>query len=138
MLEMTNGLAIKILIIDDDMEDTEMFTHAVAEVAPHVSCHAVNNPTRALSYLMENQIQPEYIFLDANMFLIDGKECLQQLRKLHWLNNTRIIMYSGYISESQVAEFKQLGADEYLHKPHSYEQLRSSLHALFSKRTVAQ
>src|SRR5688500_560159 len=110
---------MNILIIDDDTEDTEIFCHALKEVAPDINCRIVNNPKTALAYLTNNTNPPQYIFLDANMIFMDGKECLKELRKMEMLDSTRIIMYSGYLTEKQVADLKSLGADEYLHKPNS-------------------
>jgi CheY-like chemotaxis protein len=129
----TNNELMKILIIDDDTEDTEIFCHALKDVAPDVTCMVVNNPRTGLSYLTDNTQPPEYIFLDANMFLIDGKECLMQLRKIETLKNTKIIMYSGYLSENQIQEMKMLGADNYLNKPNSYDDLRKLLAQFFTE-----
>src|SRR5687767_11428895 len=100
-----------VLIIDDDAEDTEIFCYALREVAPEINCTVINDPKLALSVLASNSIPPQYIFLDANMTYMNGRDCLKQLRKLRKLNNTRIIMYSGYLSEQQVEELKSLGAD---------------------------
>ena len=127
---------MKVLIIDDDAEDTEIFCHALKDVAPDVNCLVVNNPRTGLTYLANGAESPQYIFLDANMCLIDGKECLRELRKIKSLNDTKIIMYSGYINERQLAEMKKLGADHYLNKPNSYEDLRRSLAELFVNKMI--
>jgi DNA-binding response OmpR family regulator len=121
---------MNILIIDDDAEDTEIFCHVLQELAPEINCTVVNNPRTAISYLSNNKEAPEYIFLDANMFLLNGKDCLKELRKISSLQPTKIIMYSGYISEKQVEELINLGANQYLHKPNSYDELKSRLSAL--------
>jgi CheY-like chemotaxis protein len=128
-----NKYLMKILIIDDDAEDTEIFCHALKDVAPDVNCLVVNNPRTGLTYLAGGTEPPEYIFLDANMNFIDGKDCLKELRKMEALKNTKIIMYSGYISEKQLEEMKKLGADRYLNKPNSYEDLRRILASVFVK-----
>jgi DNA-binding response OmpR family regulator len=125
---------MNVLIIDDDAEDTEIFCHALREVAPHINCLVVNNPRTGLSYLSGNTEPPHYIFLDANMYLIDGKECLKELRKMHSLDRTKIVMYSGYIPDRHFDELKKLGADQYLIKPSSYEDLRKSLAKFFEEQ----
>jgi DNA-binding response OmpR family regulator len=124
---------MNVLIIDDDAEDTEIFCHALKEVAPHVKCLVVNNPRTGLIYLSGNTEPPHFIFLDANMFLIDGKECLKELRKMQSLNQTKIVMYSGYIPEKHFEELQKLGADQFLIKPSSYEDLRKSLERFFKQ-----
>jgi DNA-binding response OmpR family regulator len=114
---------MKVLIIDDDVEDTEMFCDALKDVAPQVSCAIANTPSTGLDYVNGTlESPPLYIFLDANMAQ-DGKECLRQLRMIEKLKDTKIIMYSGYISDAQMLEFKMMGANEYVRKPNSYQQL---------------
>jgi PleD family two-component response regulator len=123
---------MKVLIIDDDAEDTEMFCDAMKDIAPQIICTVANNPSKGLDYINSTlDAPPRYIFLDANMSLVDGKDCLRTLREIESLNDTRIIMYSGYISNSQVEEFKQLGANEYVKKPDSYQQLLKVLQGVF-------
>jgi DNA-binding response OmpR family regulator len=68
------------------------------------------------------------------MFLLTGKECLKELKEIPVLKNTKIIMYSGYISEKQVEELIALGADRYLHKPNSYDELKSRLSEMLLAR----
>jgi len=115
---------MKVLIIDDDAEDTEMFRDALKDVAPHVSCTVANDSSSGLAFIHQTiDAPPQFIFLDANLSLVDGRECLQELRKIHHLKDTRIIMYSGYISPEQEEEFKNLGADEYVKKPNTYDHL---------------
>src|SRR5687767_12303227 len=113
---------MKVLIIDDDVEDTDMFRDALNDVAPFVTCTVANTPYTGLAHINNSSESPLYIFLDANMSRIDGKECLRQLRAMEKLKHTKIIMYSGHISDSQIEEFKNLGADEYVKKPDTYHQ----------------
>lgn len=122
---------MNVMIIDDDVEDTEMFLLALNEVAPHIVCQPIHNPKNALIQIKENELSPDIIFLDANMFLIDGKECLRELRKLPNLQHTKIYMYSGFINEKHVVELKSLGANDYINKPHSFEGLKNLLQSIF-------
>ena len=52
---------MNILIIDDDAEDTEIFCHALREVAPDVRCLVVNDPKTAIGYLHDNVTPPHAI-----------------------------------------------------------------------------
>jgi CheY-like chemotaxis protein len=127
--------AMNILIIDDDAEDTEIFCHALKEVAPDINCLVVNDPKTGIGYLKDNSQPPYAIFLDANMVLINGRECLIELRKIQKLKDTRIIMYSGYMSDKQIEEYRKLGADEMWSKPSSYDGLRKALSDFFVSRS---
>jgi CheY-like chemotaxis protein len=126
---------MNILIIDDDAEDTEIFCHALKEVAPEISCMVMNDPKTGIGYLRDNRHPPHAIFLDANMTMINGRECLIALRQIQQLKDTRIIMYSGYVSERQIEEYRELGANEVWNKPNSYDDLRKILSDFFVQRS---
>jgi CheY-like chemotaxis protein len=123
---------MNVLIIDDDAEDTELFCHALKDVAPHVNCSIMNDPIKELPDLeRKNTDAPDYIFLDGHMHLINGKECLKRLKQMEAISSAKVIIYSGHMAESQLKEFRELGMEQYIPKPTSYEQLRILLLNMF-------
>jgi len=61
-----------ILLIDDDDEDQEIFLSAVEEVSNSASCIAFSGATEALKKLATKDINPDVIFLDLNMPIMNG------------------------------------------------------------------
>lgn len=60
---------------------------------------------------------PDYIFLDLNMPLMTGKECLQQIRKLPRLSDVPVIIYSTSASQRDIQDSMELGASTFITKP---------------------
>jgi DNA-binding response OmpR family regulator len=66
-----------ILNIDDDSEDLELFCEVMESIDPKIKCLTAQTPDEAFLLLDETKLVPNYIFLDINMPVKDGKECLK-------------------------------------------------------------
>ena len=65
-------------IVDDDIDDQELFIEAVSEVDRSISCIPVSNCEEALAVLKSTKTDlPDMIFLDLNMPRLNGKQCLR-------------------------------------------------------------
>lgn len=62
---------------------------------------------------------PQLIFLDLNMPLVSGHECLKAIRNLSYLNSIPIITYSTTAIKDEVQSTYYGGANLYLQKPSS-------------------
>lgn len=121
-----------ILFIDDDPEDTELFCEAVfylkksdflAEKKEHVKCLALNNGCKTIEFLSDQKELPNYIFLDINMPMMDGKECLIYLKNHPKFSEIPVIMLSTALKGNQSTEFKSLGAYDCIQKPTGFKEL---------------
>jgi response regulator of citrate/malate metabolism len=118
---------MNILIIDDDPEDTMIFCEAAREVDPGITC-LVQHKCENIAYTLKNITVPlQYIFLDAYMSPTSGKECLKEIKKVVDPVKTTIIVYSGWLSDHQISEFKTLGANATMIKASNMESLKSWL-----------
>lgn len=126
-----------VLNVDDDQEDREFFCHALREVDPAITCLVAGSGMEALSLLQHLETLPDYIFLDINMPLMDGKQCLKALKGMIELQSIPVVMYSTSTNTHEIRECYQLGADDFLIKPNRYEKLVNDLNSIFalSKRT---
>ena len=104
-----------LLYVDDDKEDRELFSEAVAEINPAINCLLANNGADAMMKLTEETL-PDYIFMDINMPVMDGKECLQKIRTNPKLSHIPVIIYSTSSNERDVHECASLGANDFHHK----------------------
>ena len=114
---------MEVCIIDDDSEDTEIFCEALYEARKNLNCKIFHDGTEALDYFRTTEHSPSFIFLDANLAAVSGKECLLQLRQIQKLDKTKVIIYTGAITESLQREFLELGADNVLVKPARFSKL---------------
>lgn len=51
-----------ILLIDDDIDDADMFIEAINSLDENVTCLAETNPVKALEFLKSTKILPDLIF----------------------------------------------------------------------------
>jgi DNA-binding response OmpR family regulator len=71
---------------------------------------------------------PDVIFLDLKMPMMDGFECLADIRDLEKYANTPVIIYSTSYHPKEIIRLNEMGASLYLQKPSSYNQLKTLLH----------
>jgi CheY-like chemotaxis protein len=130
----TNGALKTCLLVDDDEDDREIFCLALAEADPTVKCIQAKDGREALNLLNDKSFVPDYIFLDLNMPLMNGKECLAEMRKRRDLDGIRVIIFSTSSSDRDIQETKQLGASGFIKKPPLTSTLAKNLSELFNNR----
>lgn len=117
-----------IMIVDDDSEDRELFREAIAEIAPSINCFSAKDGKEAVHVLTnELVILPDYIFLDINMPVMNGRECLIEIKKNTKLRHVPVIMYSTTSDTKEIKGFYSLGAHDFLIKPNNFVKLVEAL-----------
>jgi CheY-like chemotaxis protein len=130
---MTNETKIKkIFLADDDEDDQLIFSEAVAAIDPSIQIDIAFNGKDALLKLNQMQSLPDLIFLDINMPLMDGFECLREIKLFAKYLNIPVIIYSTSHALSMVETSERLHADAFLTKPTSQKQLEMKLEKIFS------
>jgi CheY-like chemotaxis protein len=119
------------LLIDDDLDDQEIFKLCVQKIRANVNCTAVNDGSEALTLLTGTDYTPDFIFLDVNMPKMNGIDCLRMLKRIDRLKNTLIFMYSTTSEKKTVEEAKKLGADDFVIKPSKTTELKDKLAQIF-------
>jgi CheY-like chemotaxis protein len=120
-----------VMIIDDDAEDAQLLLEVIKEIGPEITCIISHNYQNS-KQVLEEEHAPDFIFLDAMMYPIGGKETLMRLTQMSKLADTKIIINSGFLSKMQVDEFNALGADRILQKSPDYQSLISSVKDILS------
>jgi CheY-like chemotaxis protein len=116
-----------ILYVDDDADDQEIFCEAVKSINPKIACLVAGDGMEALSLLEELVIKPDFIFLDLNMPVFNGKQFLQHLRKNHRYDDIHVIMYSTTANPTEAMECMKLGAIDFIVKPSSFKEVYDKL-----------
>lgn len=128
----------ELLLIDDDVDDQEIFLMALEQVDSTLCCTVENDCLKALEKLnSDRSFLPRYIFLDINMHKMSGIECLIELKKNGHLNNSKIIMYSTNSDKKIIDKSKELGANDYLVKPPSIASLIESLTSILKRNPIS-
>jgi CheY-like chemotaxis protein len=123
-----------ILFVDDDIEEFDIFCEGLKASRPATKCKHVLNGLEAFKLLKAaSPSWPDYIFLDINMPIMDGKEFLQKIKLIPRLRNIPVIVYSTSSNPLEIQTFKKLGADDFVVKPGSFKDLVNIL-----KRIIPQ
>jgi CheY-like chemotaxis protein len=118
-----------ILYVDDDPEDIEIFIEGVKEVDGTIRCLIAQNGQQALDILQADLV-PDYIFLDINMPVINGKALLAEIRKDKRFMSIPVVMYSTSIDPVELEEYKKMGANHFLVKHNHFQDLCDGLKAI--------
>jgi CheY-like chemotaxis protein len=117
---------------DDDPEDCDLFKEALQQIDADLKCIIAKDGKEALNFLESARESPQYIFLDINMPLIDGKKCLIEIKKNPRLKNIPVIMYSTTSDTNEIQQYYKLGAHDFLIKPANFNGLCDSLESIFN------
>jgi CheY-like chemotaxis protein len=120
------------LLIEDDLDDQEIFLMALQKIDANISCVIASEGVEGLKKLSDTSYRPQLICIDINMPKITGIECLEEIKKLSHLKNTRIVMYSTSQDKSVMIKCRQLGADHFIIKPPGFTPLVESLRPILN------
>jgi CheY-like chemotaxis protein len=120
-------LKTKFLIADDDADDAGLFCEALCQIANSMKCFKVENGREVFDFLSDSETgKPDIIFLDINMPIMNGWECLKKLKDSDF-KTIPTIMYSTSSAKTDIALAYSLGAALFLTKPEDFEELRKIL-----------
>jgi len=120
----------EILLIDDDEDELEVFSQALHSIDKTIECTWARDLEEALEFLDRNA--PGYIFVDYNMPITNGLECLAEIKKIEKLEKSRIILYSNHIDDEMSKKAMALGAYQCLKKPNLINLLARRLKEVLS------
>lgn len=116
------------LYVDDDGDDRYAFQTALNEVNPTIKLVLLVDGTELISFLVNNPIkEPNIIFLDIDMPIMDGWECLHLIKNDIRFKSIPVIIYSTSESKRFIDRAFSLGAFCYCVKPDSYADLKNLL-----------
>lgn len=113
----------KILVIDDDADDQEIFLAALASVSSTIECITLGSGVDALRKLNENELTPDIIFLDLNMPIMTGQDFLTEIKRNTSLCHIPIIVLSTSAHKPTIEHAKSLGAENFITKPDKFSEL---------------
>jgi len=119
-----------IFLADDDRDDTEMFCEALEDIDDNIICHCAINGEEFFRKLGMLSEKPQLIFLDLNMPIMDGWECLKKLKHDKNYKNIPVIIISTSSHKEDMVNAVKLGAICYFVKPNSYNELIEVLQAI--------
>ena len=115
-----------ILLADDDDDDINFFKECFVEVCPNKLLLVAKNGREVLD-LLATGILPYCIVIDLNMPLMNGQECLVEIRQQPVYDSSKVIILSTSNSDHDRKDCLAKGADEYFVKPGNFADLKSMI-----------
>lgn len=122
-----------LLLIDDDMDDQLLFREALHEIDLPVQCDTAPDGMNALKKLQTDSLLPDLIFLDLNMPIMHGFDCLKKIKAHALLQTIPVVIFTTSNSPLDINTAKQFGASAYFCKPMHFNQLCSQLKNILNK-----
>ena len=119
---------LRILLVDDDEDDRQFFADALEGIGLNTELRQLENGKSCMEYLLqETENTPDLIFLDLNMPIMNGFECLEAIRRTPHLKDLLVAIYSTSSAERDIEKTFEKGANIYIKKPSSFSELKKSL-----------
>ncbi|MEM0984151.1 MAG: response regulator [Planctomycetota bacterium] len=117
---------LRVLLVDDNEEDVELVSIAIAESKDfRTTITAARDGVAALEALdaVPDERLPDFILLDVKMPRMDGRELLRELRQRERYASLPVLMFSTSESPLDVAHCYREGCNAYFVKPLGYTEL---------------
>jgi len=119
------SIAKNIFLIDDDTDDQDFFVKAISGLKNISLSGVTNNGSEALKTLNNSTLLPDFIFLDFNMPLMNGIECLREIKKSPRTKDIPVFMLSSAIEQAKLS--RELGAKGFIKKSNDITAFRKEL-----------
>ena len=114
-----------VLLVEDDADDREFFLDALLGIADTTVYDVVENGHDALVALKSHSVFPDIIFMDINMPVMNGIECLREIIRNPLTSNIPVVMLST--NSDQMVMAGEIGARVFLMKPVALVDLQDQI-----------
>jgi len=124
---------IKVMLADDDKDDQHLFEEALERTQVPTELSTADNGQELMDNLHDSDIpNPDVIFLDINMPLKNGKECLEEIKSDDDLKDIPVVMYSTSNNDRDINDAYTTGANLFVTKPVVFSKIVSILKNIFT------
>jgi CheY-like chemotaxis protein len=116
----------RLILADDDLDDCLMFREALSEISFRATLNVFNDGDSLLRSLYANETgKPGAIFLDLNMPMKSGFECLEEIKGSDKLKSIPVFIFSTSVPDHLAATLQKKGAAGCFQKPSEYQKLKN-------------
>lgn len=124
---------IKVMLADDDKDDQHLFEEALKKTEVPTDLTTADDGEQLMNHLHDDTVpNPDIIFLDINMPVKNGPECLEEIRADEELKDIPVVMYSTSDNDRDISETYTKGASLYVVKPISFTRIVFVLKHIFT------
>jgi CheY-like chemotaxis protein len=132
---MSQDILFRILLADDDDDDAFLFREALDQVTLNTDLVVAENGMRLMQILTSGEFKPDVIFLDMNMPVKNGLECLKEIKSMQGFEDVRVIILSTSVAKYMLDAAYEGGAQLYIQKPTSFSGLVEILNRCLVTKT---
>jgi DNA-binding response OmpR family regulator len=125
-----NGEPARTLLVADDNADVRAYLRR--HLAPHWTVQEAANGAEALDQIHTKP--PDLVLVDVMMPECDGLELTRRLRADEDLDRIPVILLTARADEDDAVAGLEAGADDYVTKPFSMDELRARIEQLLAAR----
>ncbi len=125
-------MSITILVVDDDIDDIDLFKEAVEDMDKSVNYKSTVSAMEALSILDSRALVPDIIVVDFNMPLLNGAEFIQAVRENPDYDSIKLFLYSTCDLNQIMTDRYKIHIDGFFRKPTTFDGLRSKVSDLLA------
>jgi len=120
---------LNLLLADDDIDDCFFFQEALEELPIPARLTTVHDGVQLMELLatIEKPL-PDALFLDLNMPLKSGFDCLAEIKMMDTLTDLPVIVYSTSLNLEVIDLLYQKGVQYYICKPGEYDKLQKVIY----------
>ncbi len=122
----------KILVVDDDPVMRKLLAKAIAPL--DLTTHFASDGIHALDALRCNT-DFDLMITDVSMPVLDGRQLIQTLKSDPNLARIPILIMSGVVGMSEIADLLDLGAFKFIPKPFNNQTLRDDVVSALETKT---
>jgi len=119
-----------VLVADDDTDIRELVLFRLERAGYEVV--AAKDGEEALRQAVE--LQPDLAVLDVMMPKLNGYEVTQELRRSEATSAMPVILLTARVQDEDITRGFDAGADDYIKKPFSPQELRARVQAVLGRR----
>jgi CheY-like chemotaxis protein len=133
---MTGALTAKVLVIDDSAPTREFLEAWLTSAG----CEVITAASGVGAVGLVERQKPDLVLLDIVMPGVDGLEVCRQLKEDAGTRDVTVIVVSGLLHRANVRRAREVGANAYMWKPFTEDDLLSVVYAALDGRrgTLAQ
>ena len=116
------------------VDDDEEMSRAIGLMLKLLDCEVTSfNNVRSAAQLFASGRRPDLLLLDINMPEVTGLDMVEFLRRRADTKDLPIVMLSSEAADTMVDRAMELGADSYVMKPVTVEELEKAMSTAFYK-----
>jgi two-component system cell cycle response regulator DivK len=115
---------VRVVLVVDDHDDTRALLRYVFEGHGYQVIEATDGDD---AVTIAQQQRPDVIVMDASLKRVDGFEATRRIRRIPSISHLPIVFLSGHAQQKTRVDAIASGANDYLVKPVSLEQLERSV-----------